>query len=281
MTEYFLSEDRWPRTLPGTHRELLHGIIEKLSARSDMLGLAIAGSFLTNQMDDYSDLDLKVVADPGQWETVRETRKRIAASVGPLVSAFTAEHVGVPQMLICMYGDMPIHVDLHFMVPEQLASRPDDPVVLWDRDGTLRQILSSSKSCSATVDWQWIEDRFWTWIHYTAARAARGELFEAIRFLSFLLWTVLAPIATEVSGGRPHGLRRFEQIAGTYLDKMRSTVASYDKDMVVHALFEIVDIYRSFRKDHAPRSLTTNPKAEAVVMRDLDSLFERHHRKTT
>jgi hypothetical protein len=281
MTEYFLPVDRWPRTLPSVHKELLQGIIKKLSARLDLLGLAIAGSFLTNQMDDYSDLDLKVVADPGQWETVRETRKRIASSIGPLVSAFTAEHVGVPQMLICMYGDIPIHVDLHFMVPEQLASRPDDPVVLWDRDGTLRKILSSSKSCPATVDWQWIEDRFWTWIHYTAARAARGELFEAIRFLSFLLWTVLAPIATEASGGRPHGLRRFEQIAGTYLDKMRSTVASYDKDMVVHALFEIADIYRSFRKDHAPRSLTTNPKAEAAVMRDLDNVFGRHHRKTT
>ena len=126
-----------------------------------------------------------------------------------------------------------------------------------------------------------MEDRFWTWIHYTAARAARGELFEAIRFLSFLLWTVLAPIASEASGGRPHGLRRFEQIAGTYVDKMRSTVASYDKDMVVHALFEIADIYKSFRKDHAPQSLTTNPKAEAVVMRDLEKIFGHHHRKTT
>jgi len=204
MTEYFLSADKWPRTLPSAHKELLQGIIEKLSARSDLLGLAIGGSFVSNQMDDYSDLDLKVVADPRQWETVTEARKRIAASVGPLVSAFTAEHVGVPQMLICLYGDMPIHVDLDFMVPEQLASRPEDPVVLWDRDGTLNQILSNSKSCPATVDWQWIEDRFWTWIHYTATRAARGELFEAIRFLSFLLWTVLAPIAVQASGGRPH-----------------------------------------------------------------------------
>ena len=280
MAAYFLSADRWPQTLPRAHKELLQEIIGKLSARSDLSGLAIAGSFLTNQMDDYSDLDLKVVADPREWQTVREARKQIAASVGPLLSAFTAEHVGVPQMLICMYGDMPIHVDLHFMVPEQLASRPDDPVVLWDRDGTLRQILSSSKSCPATVDWQWMEDRFWTWIHYTGARTARGELFEAIRFLSFLLWTVLAPIATEASGGRPHGLRRFEQIAGTCADKMRSTVASYDKDMVVHALFEIADIYKSFRKDHAPQSLITNPKAEAAVMRDLEKVFGHGHRKT-
>jgi hypothetical protein len=281
MTEYFLPADQWPGSLPITHKGLLQGIIEKLSARADLLGLAIGGSFITNQMDDYSDLDLKVVAHPRQWETVREARKQIAASVGPLVSSFTAEHVGVPQMLICLYGETPIHVDLHFMVPEQLASRPDDPVVLWDRDGTLRQVLSSIKSCPATVDWQWIEDRFWTWIHYTAARATRGELFEAIRFLSFLLWTVLAPIATEASGGRPHGLRRFEQIAGTYADQMRSIVASYDKDMVVHALFEIADIYRSLRKDHAPQGLKTNPKAETVVMRDLENVFGQYHRKTT
>jgi hypothetical protein len=281
MTEYFLPADQWPRTLPRTHKELLQGIIEKLSAHSDLLGLAIGGSFVSDQMDQFSDLDLKVIADPGEWETVREARKRIAASVGPLVSAFTAEHVGVPQMLICMYGDMLIHVDLHFMVPEQLASIPEDPVVLWDRDGTLHHILSSSKPCPATVDWQWIEDRFWTWIHYTATRAARGELFETIRFLSFLLWTVLGPIAVEASGGRPHGLRRFEQIAGSYVEQMRSLVTSYDKDMAVHALFEFANIYRSFRKDHAPQSLMTNPKAEAAVVRYLEDVFGHHHRKTT
>ena len=281
MTEYFLLSDHWPGTLPRTHKKLLQGIIENLSARSDLLGLAIGGSFVTNQMDNYSDLDLKVIADPNEWESVREARSRIAASVGPLVSAFTAEHIGVPQMLICLYGDIPIHVDLAFMVPEELASRPEDPVVLWDRDGKLHQVLSSSKPCPTTVDWQWMEDRIWTWIHYTATRAARGELFEAIRFLSFLLWTVLGPIAVQASGGRPHGLRRFEQIAGTYVDKMRPIVASYDKNMVVHALFEIAENYRSFRKDYAPKSLTTNPKAESVVMRDLGNAFGQYHRKTT
>ena len=146
---------------------------------------------------------------------------------------------------------------------------------------------SCIRSCQAanhvqpTVDRQWMEDRIWTWIHYTATRAARGELFEAIRFLSFLLWTVLGPIAVQASGGRPHGLRRFEQIAGTYVDKMRPIVASYDKNMVVHALFEIAENYRSFRKDYAPKSLTTNPKAESVVMRDLGNAFGQYHRKTT
>jgi hypothetical protein len=62
---------------------------------------------------------------------------------------------------------------------------------------------------------------------------------------------------------------------------MRSLVTSYDKDMAVHALFEFANIYRSFRKDHAPQSLITNPKAEAVVVRYLEDVFGHHHRKTT
>ena len=83
MTECTPTSRPLARNAPKHTQWLLQGIIEKLSARPDLLGLPIAGSFLTNQMDNYSDLDLKVVADPGQWETVREARKRIAASVGP------------------------------------------------------------------------------------------------------------------------------------------------------------------------------------------------------
>jgi hypothetical protein len=152
MTEYFLPADQWPRTLPRTHKELLQGIIEKLSAHSDLLGLAIGGSFVLDQMDQFSDLDLKIIANPGEWETVREARKQIAASVGPLVSAFTAEHVGVPQMLICMYGDMLIHVDLHFIVPEQLASRPEDR---WCCGTAMERCITSCPAASH-VQPRWI-----------------------------------------------------------------------------------------------------------------------------
>ena len=281
MNNYFLPVERWPKTLPRAHKELLQGIIEGLSARTDLLGLAIGGSFVSNKMDDYSDLDLKVVADPKEWDAVREARKQIATSVGPLISAFTAEHIGVPQMLICLYGDIPTHVDLNFMVPDQLTSRPEDPVVLWDRDGTLHAVLSNSQAYPMAVDWQWIEDRFWTWIHYTATRAARGELFEAIRFLSFLGGTVLGPIAIEVSGGKPYGLRRFEHIAGKYVDRLRSTVASYDKEKVVQALLREVDLYRSLRKDLAPQSMTMNTKAEGLVMRYIGNVLGQTHKRTT
>ncbi len=272
VSEYFLQVEYWPQKLPNAHRELLQGIIRNISARSDLLGLAIGGSFVSGEMDEYSDLGLKVIADAKEWQAVNEARKQIAASVGPLLATFTAEHIGVPQMLICLYGELPIHVDLHFMVPEQFASRPEDPVILWDRNGMLHAVLSHSKPYSTSVDWQWIEDRFWTWIHYVATRVARGELFETIRFLSLIGEKVLGPIAVEISGGKSHGLRRFEQIAGKYLDPMRSTVVSYNRDEMVQALFNVVDIYRSFRKNHAPGTLRINEKAEEVVIHYLENI---------
>ncbi|MER7057532.1 MULTISPECIES: hypothetical protein [unclassified Streptomyces] len=33
-------------------------------------------------------------------------------------------------------------------------------------------------------DLQWIEDRFWIWVHYGATKLGRGELFEVNGFLA-------------------------------------------------------------------------------------------------
>jgi len=84
VSEYFLQTEKWPRTLPDSKRVLLQGIVRKLSTRPDLLGLAIGGSFVSDQMDDYSDLDLKVVVDEREWQAVSRARRHIAASVGPL-----------------------------------------------------------------------------------------------------------------------------------------------------------------------------------------------------
>lgn len=61
-------------------------------------------------------------------------------------------------------------------------------------------------------DHAWVEQRFWVWIYFTGLRIARGELFEAINFLSFLRYHVLGPLALERAGQRPIGLRRIEAL---------------------------------------------------------------------
>ena len=228
MNDYFLDVEDWPKSLPNAHRELLLNIINRLSSRPDLLGIAIGGSFISGQMDYYSDLDLVIVVDPKEWHTVEKTRIGIAESIGPLIIAFTGEHIGLPQMLICLYGTIPLHVDLKFIVPEQFTSRSEDPVILWDRNGTLHTILATSRASFPTIDWQWIEDRFWVWIHYMTSRVGRGELFAAIDFLSFIRERALGPIALQISSANPNGVRHIERDASKYAELMQSTLPRYE-----------------------------------------------------
>ncbi len=269
MSDYFLDAEYWPKSLPCPHRELLQSIIQRLSVRSDLLGLAIGGSFVSGRMDVYSDLDLKIVADPNVWHVVEEMRRQIAESLGPLIIAFTGEHIGLPEMLICLYGGIPIHVDLNFMVPEQFASRSEDPVILWDRNDALHDALSSGKVSSATVDWQWIEDRIWVWIHYMTTKIGRGELFAAIDFLSFMRERVLGPIIHEMSGSKPIGVRHIEQVAAQYAESLRSTVAPYDIAETLKAIHHTVSLYQTFRENASPKNITRRARAEEVVLKYL------------
>jgi hypothetical protein len=88
--------------------------------------------------------------------------------------------VGEPRLLVCLYGPPLLHVDLKFMSIEELLDRIEDPAILWDRDRALRSAMSRSKAEYPPPRFQWIEDRFWVWVHYIAVKINRGELFEAI-----------------------------------------------------------------------------------------------------
>ncbi|BCL38375.1 nucleotidyltransferase domain-containing protein [Nostoc sp. MS1] len=49
--------------IPEVHQAFLKQVLGKLSQDERLLGVAIAGSYLSQEMDEYSDLDLIVVVD--------------------------------------------------------------------------------------------------------------------------------------------------------------------------------------------------------------------------
>jgi hypothetical protein len=211
-------------------------------------------------MDQYSDLDLKVVVHPRQATAVMGTRRQIAESLGELLVAYTAEHIGLPQMLVCLYANGPIHVALNFVTLEELAPGPEQPVILWDRDGTLEEALAGRQTAFSGIDWQWMEDRFWVWTHYVLTKVGRGELFSALEYVSFIREKVLGPMVLEISGGRPYSVRRVEQAAAEYVSALQGTVAHYDKREIMAAIQQEVRLYRLLRRAQRPRGA-----AEAAV----------------
>jgi hypothetical protein len=263
-----------PRSLPDLHRQFLDSLLIALQRDERIVGIAAGGSFLTDAMDEFSDLDLIIAVEPEACDDLMPDRQRIAASLGPLAVAFTGEHIGEPRLLICLYDTVPsLHVDLKFVAVPDLARRVEDPAVLWERDGRLTRALQGGRAVFPMSECQWLEDRFWVWVHYTTGKIGRGELFEAIECLSFFRVNVLGPLSLHSSGARPSGVRRFEQLAPQFVEAMQRTIAGYDAGECLHALRACIQLYRTLRS-HSP-AVEHREKAESVAMSYLTDIERR------
>jgi len=265
-----MKPDTLPSSLPESHREFLNRAIDRLKTDQSIVGIAAGGSFITNSMDEFSDLDLIIAVEPAHYTEVILERMKVAASLGKLLAAFTGEHVGEPRVLICLYEAPLLHVDLKFVSLEDVAIRVEDPYVLWERDGRLSRELAQSRAEFPARSPQWIEDRFWIWVHYATTKIARGELFEAIDFLAFLRGTVLGPLALARAGARPTGVRKIETTAPAFALELRHTIATHDADDCLRALRACVDLYRSL----TPRANTE--RVEDAAMEYLAEVERRY-----
>ena len=270
MPPFTLSEDAWPGSLPTLHREFLRRAVDDLSRDPRLVGVAAGGSFRTNSLDAYSDLDLVVVVDPDAWPAILGEREAIVRPLGSLLAAFTGEHVGEPRLLISLYGPPLLHVDFKFVSLADLHPRVEDPVVLWERDSLVSTALSASTPAYPQPNAQWLEDRFWVWVHYLATKIGRGELFEAIDVLTFLRGRVLGPLLLAANGHTPSGVRRLEAAVPGVLDRLRGTAPIHDRAEIVAALRQTIALYRDVR----PTSVRRLDDAEREAVRYLDAVAE-------
>ena len=234
---------RIPATLPETHRNFIDRALRIFSADPRVLGVAAAGSFADDKMDRFSDIDLTIVVEPTHATEILSERTAIAASLGELLASFTGEHVGEPRLLICLYGSPLLHVDLKFVALTDAADRVDEPAVIWEREGRLTEAMAQRSGKYPCPDMQWVEDRFWVWVHYAATKIGRGEFFETLEFLSFLRANVLSPLGLQALGLRPSGVRRIEQLAPQLANELRNTVATLEPHSLIAALKACITLY--------------------------------------
>lgn len=258
--------------LPPDHQRFLDGALPKLQADPRLVGVAGAGSLISGSMDRYSDLDLIVVSSSADAASVAAGRREIVESLGDLLVAFTGEHVGEPRLLICLYDRPLLHVDVKFVSIDEFAQRIENPVVLWERGSALSSVVRHTRPVHPMPDLQWIEDRFWVWVHYAALRLGRGELFEVIDFLGFLRQVVLGPLSLVRHGQLPRGVRRLERLAPQHLEDMKQTVASYDRASCATATRAAIALYRRLRDEAALPTLIRRTEAEAAAVRYFDEI---------
>ncbi len=243
-------------------QDFAYNAAEIVSADQNVLGLAVAGSWITNELDEYSDLDLVLVTKE-QISSDKEKMIDLAKSLGNFISGFTGEHVGEPRLLICLYDDPLLHVDIKFLTLQEFVNRIENPVILFERDDLLTAIITSTEAKWPEPDFQWIEDRFWTWVHYACMKIGRGELMEAYDFLSFLRQTVFSPLMQVKNNKKVRGLRRVEtQLSLSDLENLKITIAQYNKASIIKALDNSISIYKSLRRKLFPATITMQEKAE-------------------
>jgi len=243
-----------------------------LAKDTTVVGLAVGGSWLTDEIDEFSDLDLIIVTRNKVSDRKHEMLE-YAARLGDFLSGFTGEHVGEPRVLICLYDNPLLHVDLKFLTLEELGSRVETPTILLDTDEKIATALNISDHNFPFPDYQWIEDRFWIWIHYALLKIGRGEYFEAFDFLGFLRMVVFGPLLHIKNNNLPRGVRKVEtDLSFEDLAQLKETIPAYSRESLLESLKSGVKLYINLRKSLFNNQITLQTRTEEAVLNYFKSI---------
>lgn len=246
-----------------------------LEPDDNVIGLAVAGSWLTNEIDEFSDLDLILVTRQkvsGDKDLMLDYAKKL----GDFLSGFTGEHVGEPRVLICLYSNPLLHVDLKFVTIDEFHYRIETPALLIDKNRQLENAISDSQAKFPYPDYQWIEDRFWTWVHYALLKIGRGEYLEAFDFFGFLRMVVFGPLLHIKNDSLPRGVRKVEtELEEEDLNKLKQTIPSYNRQSLLNSLKNAVSLYRQLRTSLFDDKVVLQKATEQKVMIYFEDIENR------
>lgn len=258
-------------------QQFLDKAIQILRHDPEAIGLAVGGSWASGEVDAYSDLDLVLVTTQPIAPNLEQMRA-YADRFGSVLAAFRGDHVGEPRLLIALYDAPLLHVDIKFLTTPEFYQRVEDPIVIWERDRLLTSIIAQSTAQYPPFDFQWIEDRFWVWMHYTLLKIGRGEYLEALDFLAFVRSTVLGPLLHLKNGKLPKGVRRIETtVQSDELALLQTTVATPAFTPLMDALGVVIRLYTNLRDLLAPATLQKRDEAQRAVRVYYDQILSTNH----
>lgn len=156
-----------------------------------------------------------------------------------------------------------LHVDIKFITPDELFERVENPILVWERENILSKIINNSEPKFPYPNYQWIEDRFWIWVHYVSAKIGRGEYFETLDSINFLRTNVIAQLLQIKNNQLPKGLRKAEKIFSEIdLERLKETIAKYNRESLINSFEEIITLYKDLRKTIFPSEIKLQTKTE-------------------
>jgi hypothetical protein len=235
--------------------------------RQDPRLLGVTGSRVAHEEEEFSDLELCLVCQPEAFESFVAEGKNLVNGLGSRLVGFEE---GEPHHLVSLFDDPLLHVDLRIVSLNDFFNHPPgEQEILWEKENALSQGIKESRAAPSHPDLQWIEDRFWVWLHYGAERLRRGEIFETIHLLDFLRTQALGPLIHWRQGLSSRGVRQLEKYGGESLSALRATVPIYDARSCELSLKEAAKLYVDLRENLANPSLIRHRRTEMACMRYL------------
>lgn len=242
--EVFQHLDRLPQ-----HEGLCAELLLYFRQQTGIIGAFVSGSGATGGMDRFSDLDLGFICENKE---AREKiwRQRFNWKLNGWFHRMDADHIK-PYFVIYLF-EPDIHVDLCFYTREDLPNQSGGPFVLaWDSKSLLRGwIRHVNEPYKTPPDWSAVtheEERFWTWIHYSWSHTARGEYYDAARFIGEIR-AILEKWHARLNGSEIFNSRRLEQRGGNaFVESMRDCFPAPDKDSLKRAYQALISIHNRQR----------------------------------
>ena len=260
--------------ITGSQQLFINKAIPVFKKDKRILGVALGGAYARGTMDEYSDLEFMIVVEPSVFSEVLSEKEKIAENIGNLLAAFSATHIHRPDLLICMYGDPLVHVDLNFQPLDAIGDRMVDPVIQYEQGTKLSDEYAKTQARIPKPDLQWYEDRFWIWVHYIANKIGRNELFDAIEGISFLRQQVLGPMILMKNGYPPRGVREIELACPMEIPRLVNTLAAHERKSGLKALKAATDLYIYLRGFNVS-SVLRREAAEKKALQYLNYISER------
>ncbi|MGL4589174.1 MAG: hypothetical protein ACRCUP_02960 [Mycoplasmatales bacterium] len=225
------------------HELFLKNIIQKLMDNEQVQILAITGSGYELKFDQFADLDLVI----GYENTIN--KQEVLALMGDLIGCFTGYHVGEPRLEICLFkvsGDL-LQVDAKFVELTDFKNQRDKIKLLFDKTKQVDQKIINQKTCEVqTIDWNFVNQKFYKWIHFGIVKLARGEIHEAISCLNMIWSEIIANYYYIERGILPRGMRRIEQIQPELAVKLSEIMPSYELEAVYDSYLKTLELYEEY-----------------------------------
>jgi hypothetical protein len=255
----------------SAQKEFLDRAVSIAEKDSRFTGLALHQE--SDHEHEFTDLELVFLCAPISFGDCAADLKGLADALGPLLLSYEQEKSDAEREITCLYDEPLRRIDLR-LLPTDGAAMLHNPKVLWERDGALTNELAKYRDQVPPIDLQWMEDRFWLWMHSAATALKEGAVFEALHQMSCLRTRILAPMLLRKQAQPIDALKRLEQAGGEELSSLRATVPLYDARSCELSLREAAKLYVGLRETLAPEELVRHRRAEMAVMRHLHTVNE-------